>query len=44
MLLRAWEDSPLAKPNFCALKGLTTAEFDQRIALAQQERAARGRR
>jgi sRNA-binding protein len=41
LLLRAWESSPLAKPNFCALKGLTVAEFDAQIALAQRERAER---
>jgi sRNA-binding protein len=41
LLLRAWESSPLAKPNFCALKGLTVAEFDAQLALAQRERAER---
>ena len=40
-LLRAWESSPLAKANFCALKGIAVAEFDACIALAQRERAER---
>jgi sRNA-binding protein len=41
LLLRAWESSPLAKPNFCALKGLNVAEFDTQIELARRERAER---
>ena len=41
LLLRAWESSPLAKPNFCALKGLNMAEFDAQIELARRERAER---
>ncbi len=38
LLLRTWEGSPLTPANFCALKGLKVAEFDARIAQAQQER------
>jgi hypothetical protein len=40
-LLQAWEASPLAKTNFCALKGMTPTEFDARIEQAQRERTAR---
>ena len=42
LLLRAWESSPLAPSNFCALKGLPLAEFDALIQLARRERAERG--
>jgi hypothetical protein len=42
LLLRAWETSPLAKPNFCALKGLSAVDFDAQITLAERERADRG--
>jgi hypothetical protein len=41
LLLRAWEGSPLTKANFCALKGLSEADFDAQIAQAQQERGPR---
>lgn len=41
LLLRAWESSPLAKPNFCALKRLSEADFDAQIAQARAERDAR---
>jgi sRNA-binding protein len=40
-LLRDFESSPLAKSNFCALKGLTIAELDAQLAQARQEAAAR---
>jgi ProP effector len=35
-LLRAFESSTLTKANFCALKGLSEAELDARLALARQ--------
>ncbi|MBI3155298.1 MAG: ProQ/FinO family protein [Burkholderiales bacterium] len=41
LLLRAWESSPLAKANFCALKRLSEADFDAQIAQARVEREAR---
>ncbi|MCE2911073.1 MAG: hypothetical protein LW722_02945 [Rubrivivax sp.] len=44
LLLRAWESSPLAPANFCALKGLPVAEFDALIQLARRERSERGAR
>lgn len=43
-LLRAFETSPLAKANFCALKGLTEAALDAALAQARQERAERAER
>jgi hypothetical protein len=39
-LLRDFERSPLAKNNFCALKGLTVAQLDTQLALAREEAAA----
>lgn len=41
LLLRAWESSPLAKANFCALRRLSEADFDAQIAQARAEREAR---
>lgn len=41
MLVRAWESSPLAKPNFCALMRVSVAELDAAIEQVQQERRAR---
>ena len=40
-LVRAWESSPLAKPNFCALMRVSPAELDAAIEQVQQERRAR---
>ncbi len=40
-LLRAFESSPLAKSNFCALKGITPQALDAQLALARAEAAAR---
>ena len=40
-LVRAWESSPLAKPNFCALMRVSAAELDAAIEQVQQERRAR---
>jgi sRNA-binding protein len=40
-LVRAWESSPLAKPNFCALMRVTPAELDAAIEQVQQERRTR---
>ncbi len=37
-LLRSFEASPLSKANFCALKGITEAAFDEALAQAQSER------
>jgi hypothetical protein len=42
-LVRAWETSPLAKPNFCALMRVSVAELDDAIAQVQQERRERAR-
>jgi hypothetical protein len=42
LLLRTWETSPLTEANFCALKGLKLADFQQQIALAERERRERG--
>jgi hypothetical protein len=39
--VRAWESSPLAKPNFCALMRVSAAELDAAIEQVQQERRAR---
>lgn len=38
-LLRDFESSPLAKTNFCALKGITPEALDGQLALARQEAA-----
>lgn len=40
-LVRAWESSPLTKPNFCALMRVSAAELDAAIEQVQQERRAR---
>lgn len=37
-LLRAWETSPLAKANFCALMRIGEAELDAALEQARQER------
>jgi sRNA-binding protein len=42
LLLRAFEDSPLAKANFCVLKRIDEATLDAALAQARQERAERG--
>lgn len=39
-LLRAWEGTSLSKANFCALKRLSEADFDEQIERARRERAA----
>ncbi len=41
VLLRAFETATLTKANFCALKGITEAELDAQVVLAQQEREQR---
>lgn len=41
LLLRSFEQSPLSKANFGALKGLSEAALDALLALARQERGAR---
>lgn len=40
-LLRDFESSPLAKANFCALKGIAPEALDAQLALARQEAAER---
>lgn len=40
-LVRAWESSPLAKANFCALMRVSVAELDAAVEQVQQERRAR---
>ena len=39
--MRAWESSPLAKANFCALMRVSVAELDAAVEQVQQERRAR---
>ena len=41
LLLRAFESSPLSKPNFCALKGISEAALDAAMAHALTERGGR---
>lgn len=41
LLLRSFEQSPLSKANFGALKGLSEAALDGLLALARQERGSR---
>lgn len=41
MLLRSFEQSPLSKANFGALKGLSEAALDALLTLARQERGSR---
>ena len=41
LLLRSFEQSPLSKANFGALKGLSEAALDALLTLARQERDAR---
>lgn len=41
LLLRSFEQSPLSKANFGALKGLSEAALDGLLTLARQERASR---
>jgi len=41
LLLRSFEQSPLSKANFGALKGLSEAALDALLTLARQERGAR---
>lgn len=41
LLLRSFEQSPLSKANFGALKGLSEAALDALLALARQERGSR---
>ena len=38
LLLRSFEQSPLSKTNFGALKGLSEAALDALLNLARQER------
>lgn len=40
-LLRAFEATTLTRANFCALKGISEAELDVRLAIAREERAQR---
>ena len=39
-LVRAWEASPLAKANFCALMRVSAAELDAAIEQVQRDRRA----
>ena len=41
LLLRSFEQSPLSKANFGALKGLSEAALDALLAQARQERGSR---
>ena len=41
LLLRSFEQSPLSKANFGALKGLSEEALDALLAQARQERGAR---
>jgi ProP effector len=41
LLLRSFEQSPLSKANFGALKGLNEAALDELLTLARQERGSR---
>lgn len=41
LLLRSFEQSPLSKANFAALKGLSEAVLDSLLTLARQERGSR---
>ena len=41
VLLRSFEQSPLSKANFGALKGLSEAALDELLALARRERGSR---
>jgi len=41
LLLRSFEQSPLSKANFGALKGLSEAALDALLTLARQERGSR---
>lgn len=41
LLLRSFEQSPLSKANFGALKGLSEAGLDALLTLARQERGSR---
>jgi ProP effector len=41
LLLRSFEQSPLSKANFGALKGLSEGALDELLALARQERGSR---
>ena len=41
VLLRSFEQSPLSKANFGALKGLSEGALDVLLTLARQERGSR---
>jgi hypothetical protein len=41
LLLRSFEQSPLSKANFGALKGLSEEALDALLTLARQERGSR---
>jgi ProP effector len=41
LLLRSFEQSPLSKANFGALKGLSEGALDALLTLARQERGSR---
>jgi hypothetical protein len=41
LLLRSFEQSPLSKANFGALKGLSEAALDALLTMARQERGSR---
>ena len=40
-LVRAWESSPLAKANFCALMRVSVAELEAAIEQVHRQRRAR---
>jgi hypothetical protein len=41
LLLRSFDSSPLAKANFCALKGISVEHLDRQLALAREEAGQR---